>query len=58
MNTDSYEDSTYAIAAQNSDLFVGGSSDFVYRDQLKRLEGILKVDRTKISKDPFWIEKS
>jgi hypothetical protein len=42
---------------QNSDLFVGGSSDFVYRDQLKRLEGILKIDRTKISKDPFWIER-
>lgn len=45
------------FGAQNSDLFVGESSDFVYRDQLKRLEGILKIDRTKISKDPFWIER-
>ncbi|MDB9903450.1 hypothetical protein OAC73_03705 [Flavobacteriaceae bacterium] len=46
------------FGAQNSDLYVGGSSDFAYHDQLKRLEGILKIDRTKISKDPFWIEKS
>ena len=45
------------FGAQNSDLYVGGSSDFVYHDQLKRLEGILKIDRTKISKDPFWIDK-
>jgi hypothetical protein len=45
------------FGTQNSDLFVGASSDFVYRDQLNRLEGILKIDRTKIFKDPFWIEK-
>ena len=46
------------FGAQNQELYVGESSDFVYREQLVRLEGILKVDRTKISKDPFWIEKS
>lgn len=43
---------------QNTDLYVGESSDFVYREQLARLEGILKIDRTKISKDPFWVEKA
>ena len=32
----------------------GGKAGFLL---LKRLEGILKIDRTKISKDPFWIEK-
>ncbi|MGB0393542.1 MAG: hypothetical protein ACPGCK_06690, partial [Flavobacteriaceae bacterium] len=45
------------FGAQNPDLYVGESSDFVYREQLARLEGILKIDRTKISKDPFWVEK-
>ena len=43
---------------QNTDLYVGESSDFVYREQLARLEGILKIDRTKITKEPFWVEKA
>ena len=46
------------FGAQNPNLYVGESSDFVYREQLVRLEGILKVDKTKISKDPFWVEKA
>ena len=46
------------FGAQNPNLDVGESSDFVYREQLVRLEGILKIDKTKISKDPFWVEKS
>ena len=45
------------FGAQNPELFIGQSSDFVYREQLSRLNMIMKVDRTKISKDPFWIEK-
>ena len=43
---------------QNSELYVCESSDFVYREQLARLEGILKIDRTKITKEPFWVEKA
>ena len=38
-------------------LYVGESSDFVYKEQFARLEGILKTDKIKISKDPFWVEK-
>jgi len=45
------------FGAQNPDLYVGESSDFVYREQFARLEGILKTDKIKISKDPFWVEK-
>ena len=46
------------FGAQNPDLYVGESSDFVYKEQFARLEGILKTDKIKISKDPFWVEKS
>ncbi len=46
------------FGAQNQELYVGESSDFVYREQLARLEAILKIDKTKISKDPFWVEKA
>ena len=45
------------FGAQNPDLYVGESSDFVYKEQFARLEGILKTDKIKISKDPFWVEK-
>ena len=46
------------LNTQNQDLYIGRGSDFVYREQLSRLEGILKIDRTKISKEPFWVEKA
>tara|TARA_B100001287_G_scaffold177684_1_gene149827 strand:+ start:152 stop:310 length:159 start_codon:yes stop_codon:yes gene_type:complete len=46
------------LNTQNQDLYIGRGSDFVYREQLLRLEGILKIDRTKISKEPFWVEKA
>ena len=39
---------------QNKDLYIGASSDIVYKDQYKRLEGVLKTDRVEISKKPFW----
>ena len=45
------------FGAQNPDLYVGESSDFVYKEQFAILEGILKTDKIKISKDPFWVEK-
>lgn len=45
------------FGAQNSELYVGASSDIVYTDQLARLEGILNIDRTIITKKPFWAQK-
>jgi hypothetical protein len=45
------------FGAQNSELYVGASSDIVYVDQLARLEGILNIDRTIITKKPFWAQK-
>lgn len=39
---------------QNNDLYIGASSDIVYKDQYKRLELVLKSDRVEISKKPFW----
>ena len=45
------------FGAQNDNLYVGASSDIVYMDQYNRLPGILKSDRTEISKKPFWVDK-
>ena len=45
------------FGAQNDNLYVGASSDIVYTDQYNRLPGILKSDRTEISKKPFWVDK-
>ena len=39
---------------QNKDLYIGASSDIVYKDQYRRLESVLKTDRVEISKQPFW----
>ena len=39
---------------QNKDLYIGASSDIVYKDQYSRLETVLKTDRVEISKQPFW----
>ena len=45
------------FGAQNDNLYVGASSDIVYMDHYNRLPGILKSDRTEISKKPFWVDK-
>ena len=45
------------FGAQNSELYVGASSDIVYRDHLARLELVLTVDRTINTKKPFWVDK-
>ena len=39
---------------QNHELYVGASSDVVYKDQYARLPQVLKSDHIEISKKPFW----
>lgn len=42
------------FGAQNPELYIGASSDVVYRDQYARLSQVLKSNHVEISKKPFW----
>ena len=42
------------FGAQNPELYIGASSDVVYRDQYARISQVLKSNHVEISKKPFW----
>lgn len=40
----------------SQDLYVGGNSDIVYKDQFARLPEVLKIDRVQVTKQPSWVD--